>query len=159
MCIRDRSYTGRLYDHPTKLSARFLPEAVSFRSILEVSFLLNLAVVGVSILYVNDNAETKAAVVYTSVGIVFLQFLGIVLYHLWCAVKKKVCKSSDSSTTNLRGGYQPLEGEHDTTATPPTTTSISLGAAKGTSNSHDQEHQSSYKSAQYREPMLTEFTA
>ena len=58
------SYTGQLYEDPTKFSVRHLPEKVSFRSILEISFPFNLAVVGGLLLYFNDtktNAQISVA--------------------------------------------------------------------------------------------------
>ena len=85
------SYTGQLYDAPTKITVKFFPGKISFRSILEASFLLNLIVVAGSVLYNNievaDGTKARSYIVHTSVGIAFLEFIGIVLYHVFSAVK------------------------------------------------------------------------
>ena len=61
-------YTGQLYEDPTKFSVRHLPEKVSFRSILEISFPFNLAVVGGLLLYFNDTkTNAQIGVACTSV--------------------------------------------------------------------------------------------
>ena len=132
------SYTGQLYKEPTKFTSRFLPEKISFCSILELSFLLNLAVVGVSILFtVTDNAKTKTAVVYTSVGTAFLQFLGIALYHFCCAAQK-ICRlfGCSCNAANRRDSYQTLDFDPNTVV-PPTTTTIDIGV-NGTYNKKHQ---------------------
>ena len=95
-------HTGHLYNKPQGhrryccYHKKFLPRGISFLTILEVSFLLNLLVLGAVRLYADfrDTAEKdkvmEGILIYTSVGIVFVQFLGIVCYHLilkiriWC---------------------------------------------------------------------------
>ena len=129
------SYTGQLYNAPTKFNLRFLPEKISFRSILDASFLLNLVVVGVGVHYAADDTNAKTAVVYTSVIIAFLKFIGIVVYHFWCAMRKYV------SNTSCR--YRNLDSTHDAinSITSPTIKTIS---------------QNQY--SQFREPLFTELT-
>ena len=151
------SYTGRLYDHPTKFNFRFLPESVSFRSILEISFLFNLTVVGVTVLYIREDAVAKEIVAYTSVGVAFVQFIGIVLYHVLTILKDLICKFLNPNVTNTEE-YEELKQEPDL-ATPPTTSSIILPAPTASSSARQNLHHASYESAQYREPMLTESTA
>ena len=57
-------------------------------SILENSFFLNLAIIGVATFYQQKAEGDETPVIYTSVIIVFIQFIAIVLFHICCAVKK-----------------------------------------------------------------------
>ena len=89
------SCTDQLYDIPAKFNLRFFTGKVSFRSILEVSYLLNIGAIGGIILYldsITNNTNAKMTVIYTSMIIAFLEFIGIVIYHFWCAVK--ACRKS-----------------------------------------------------------------
>ena len=52
---------------------------------LEVSFILNLGILAVATYYVKLSGGIQAAVAYTSVGIAFLTFVGIVTYHIYPA--------------------------------------------------------------------------
>ena len=73
---------------------------------LEVSFILNLSVLTVATYYVkqSDRHQGQAAVVYTSVGIAFLTFVGIIIYHIFMQIKTKVqymkCKWKNHSRVN-----------------------------------------------------------
>ena len=102
-------HTRHLYSKPKGRARyrcyhqKFLPIGISFLTILEVSFLLNLLVLGVVRLYadftdMNDgDAKKEASVIFTSVGIAFVQFIGIVLYHL----KKKLAPSQQRDYEDL----------------------------------------------------------
>ena len=57
---------------------------------LEVSFILNLGMLAVATYHVNQSGGSQSAVAYTSVGIAFLTFLGIVIYHIYIQIKSKV---------------------------------------------------------------------
>ena len=57
---------------------------------LEVSFILNLGILAVATYHVKLSGESQAAVTYTSVGIAFLTFVGIVTYHIHIRIKSKV---------------------------------------------------------------------
>ena len=140
------SHTGQLYNATTKLNCHYFLKEISFQSILEVSFLFNLAVVGGSVLYVDpdEGIKTKNTVIYMSVSVAFLEFIGIVLYHFWCAVKPYILKA----TLNQRHGYQNLDRDCDHVATP-TTSTVDMGA-NGTSG------HGLGKSSEIREPILTE---
>lgn len=52
-------------------------------SLVEGSFIVNLTVLGIINLYLLPNDPAHTSVVYTSVGIVFIEFLIIVIYHTW----------------------------------------------------------------------------
>ena len=69
-------------------------------SLLEDSFTINLAILAVATLYKSDSAKSDVAVVYTSIGLVLLEFLGIVAYHIFSAVR------STLSTLKRRRGNQ-----------------------------------------------------
>ena len=152
------SYTGRLYDNPTTFNSRFLPESVSFRSILEVSFLFNLAVVSVftAAFYFHENTTTKEIFIFISVVIAFIQFVGIVVFHIVTILKNKICKTSAPASSSTVD-YENLEDEQDIT-TAPTTSSVNMGN-KSSSRAHREYRHVSYESARYREPILTESTA
>lgn len=89
--------TGSIYNDTTDIRrykcCSFLPESLGFQqisplSMLDISFLLNLAFLGVAVLYADFEernqshikAKAKAAVTYTSIGIVMVQFIGIIIY-------------------------------------------------------------------------------
>ena len=57
---------------------------------LEVSFILNLGVLAVATHHVKLSEGSQGAVTYTSVGIAFLTFVGIVTYHIYIRIKSKV---------------------------------------------------------------------
>ena len=134
------SYTGQVYDNPTKFNVRLFPEKVSFKSILEISFLFNLVVVGGSFLYFNINPETS--VTCASVSCAFLQFIGIVIYHFCCALKS--CRKS------LLKGHRNLDDRADAVAMP-TTTTVGVDVNEPLSIA---DH-SRYGSVQAHEPLLT----
>ena len=67
---------------------------------LELSFILNLGILAVATYHVKLSGGNQAAVVYTSVGIPFLTFVGIVTYHIYMRIKSKV--------QYIRRGYQLL---------------------------------------------------
>ena len=57
---------------------------------LELSFILNLGMLAAATYHVNQSGGNQAAVAYTSVGIAFLTFVGIVVYHIYIRIKSKV---------------------------------------------------------------------
>ena len=57
---------------------------------LELSFILNLGVLAAATYHVTVSGGSQAAVAYTSVGIAFLTFVGIVIYHIYIRIKSKV---------------------------------------------------------------------
>ena len=57
---------------------------------LELSFILNLGMLAVATYHVKVSGGSQAAVAYTSVGIAFLTFIGIVIYHTYLKIKPKV---------------------------------------------------------------------
>ena len=59
-------------------------------NVLELSFILNLGILAVATQHVNQSGGSQAAVAYTSVGIAFLTFVGIVTYHIYIRIKSKV---------------------------------------------------------------------
>ena len=57
---------------------------------LELSFILNLGIFAVATYHAKLSGGSQAAVAYTSVGIAFLTFVGIVTYHIYLRIKSKV---------------------------------------------------------------------
>ena len=68
---------------------------------LEVSFILNLGILAVATYYVKLSGGIQAAVAYTSVGIAFLTFVGIVIYHIYIRIKSKVLCHHGKCENNL----------------------------------------------------------
>ena len=56
-------------------------------SLFEGSFIVNLTVLGVAKLYMLPNDPGHTPVIYTSIGVVFIEFLAIVIYHTWSRLK------------------------------------------------------------------------
>ncbi len=52
-----------------------------YNNALESSFILNLAILAAASYQVKVEGGSQAAVVYTSIGVAFLTFLGIIVYH------------------------------------------------------------------------------
>ena len=57
---------------------------------LELSFILNLGILAAATYHMKLSGGSQAAVAYTSVGIAFLTFVGIVIYHIYLKIKSKV---------------------------------------------------------------------
>ena len=57
---------------------------------LELSFILNLGTLAAATYHVKLSGGSQAAVACTSVGIAFLTFVGIVIYHIYLQIKSKV---------------------------------------------------------------------
>ena len=69
--------------------------------LLETSFILNLAILAMAILYTRLTGGSQNAVTFTSVGIAFATFTGIVIYHSIQQIKgtrlwRRVCLRHDS---------------------------------------------------------------
>ena len=74
-------------------------------SILENSFIVNLTLLGVVKLYMLPTNPGHTAVIFTSIGVVFVEFLAIVIYHTWSRLK----------STYLTYKRRHREGENTTT--------------------------------------------
>ena len=57
---------------------------------LELSFILNLGTLAAATYHVKLSGGSQAAVACTSVGIAFLTFVGIVIYHIYLQIESKV---------------------------------------------------------------------
>ena len=58
-----------------------------YLTLLENSFLFNLGVLALGTLYTSGKGKSHTAVVHTLVGIAFLQFVGIIIFHGYCSIK------------------------------------------------------------------------
>ena len=87
-------------------------------SFIENSFLLNLGALAIGTLYTGVNGQGHTAVVHTLVGIAFLQFVGITIFHGYCSIKETrtwrhvtarftLARCTDEDDRNLN--YQPFE--------------------------------------------------
>ena len=61
-----------------------------YLNVLEVSLIFNLGTLAVATYHVKLSGGSQAAVAYTSIGIAFLTFVGIVTYHIYLRIKSKV---------------------------------------------------------------------
>jgi len=99
--------------------------------ILEASFILNIGILAIATYYLKHAVVPvdQAAVVYTSVGIAFATFIGVVLYHtyqqIWPRLQQRIhhlCDHQDKNCSNSE------EERNATSETPmlaaPTTTIV-----------------------------------
>ena len=117
--------TGHPYRDLTWLTVcrRFNFE-VSFLSVLEISFLLNLAGLSFGVLCVDyvlpcsveDPARAKIAMFYTSVGITFLQFIGILWWHTWKFIAAYLLRRARESYQDLDHNVVDAEAANAQTA-------------------------------------------
>ena len=157
------SYVGQVYNNPTEFDVRFLPKKVSFRSIFEISYLLNLVVVGGSFLYLNsaDDSNTSAitGLVYASVAFTFLQFTGVVIYNLYsrCSLIMKSAFCTKSCFQKISQKWN-ANSSGSAVAVPILTTTISIDTDERASNTAYRCHStgtSGYGSMlEQREPLL-----
>ena len=130
--------SGGLYREPTTFAICNRNFEISFLSMLEISFLLNLAALGFATICIDyiscSNPQAKAYAFLTSVIIVFLQFAGIIVWH--------VCKKvSLCYQRRRRQNYDNLEANNETEAARPSTTA-NIVIGNGTflrSNAHIRE--------------------
>ena len=61
-------------------------------SLLDCSFMVNLQILGASVLFIDLELSdaSKEVVINISVGIVFVQFLGITFFHLYQLIHRKI---------------------------------------------------------------------
>ena len=59
-----------------------------YLTLLENSFLFNLGVLALGTFYTSGKGKSQTAVVHTLVGIAFLQFIGIIIFHACQSIKK-----------------------------------------------------------------------
>lgn len=64
-----------------------MPYKTKWLSLLEMSFILNLTLLASFKLYIESNTTADIATTYISIGIVFIQFLAIVAYHVIIRVR------------------------------------------------------------------------
>ena len=58
-----------------------------YLTLLENSFVLNLGTLAVGTFFINQGGGNQAALVYTSVGVAFCQFVGIVIFYAYTSLK------------------------------------------------------------------------
>ena len=86
-----------------------------YLSLLESSFLCNLAVLASATFYISLAGGNQAAVVYTSVGITFCQFIGIVVYQLYIIIRRSWKERQQGEVGGAqinREDYEPIN-EHN----------------------------------------------
>ena len=84
---------------------------------LENSFLFNMGALAIGSLYTGVKGQGHTAIVNTLVGIAFLQFVGIIIFHAYCSVKMlrvwQHCREGTSRCTdqaeNRDINYQPIK--------------------------------------------------
>jgi len=91
-----------------------------YLTLLENSFVFNLGVLALGTLYTNGQGSSHSAVVHTLVGITFLKFVGIVIFHGYTSIKgarvwqdywQKLSKKCEQDQTgSIPFHYVALEG-------------------------------------------------
>ena len=120
--------SGRLYREPTRITTCCGNSIdISFLSMLEVSFLVNLAVLGLGALSTDyifpcSNPEIRIYIFYASVGTAFLQFIGIFVWHVWIRIKSWCLERNRNDYDNLEGRNNNVEA-----VTPLTRASVVVG--------------------------------
>ena len=89
------AYAGRVY-------------LKSYLTLLEIFDFVNLGVLASGTLYVRLTSGDQAALVYTCVGLVFVQFMGILLFHAFTAMKPYCPWTGDAHDRPDRAEYQDL---------------------------------------------------
>ena len=118
------AYTGRVYQK------RYL-------TLLEIFDFVNLGVLAAGTLYVRSTNGDQAAPVYTCVGLVFVQFMGILLFHTFTAMKPYCPWTGGAHGRPDRAEYQDL----------------SISQDDGEENGFNPDNQSN-SSGDFREPLL-----
>ena len=98
------SITATILTLPTVLGSRIYK--TWSLGLLEISFILNLTILAVATLYIRLTGGNQNAVTFTSVGIAFATFTGIVIYHSVQQIKgtrlgRRVCLQHDSTRVPL----------------------------------------------------------
>ena len=91
-----------------------------YLTLLENSFLYNLGVLALGTLYTGGKGNSHTVVVHTLVGIVFLQFVGIIIVHGCHSIKRsrawENCRlfrnHEQNQTENICVNHEQLEGSH-----------------------------------------------
>ena len=77
-----------------------------YLSILENSFIIHLALLGIATLYMNIMNKPTSIVIYISIGIVFVKFWAIVMYHIWSRIRYTYVtykrRHTDRDNTNVQ---------------------------------------------------------
>ena len=89
------AYTGRVYQK-------------KYLTLLEIFDFVNLIVLAAGTLYVRLTSGDQAALVYTCVGLVFVQFMGILLFHAFTAMKPYCPWTGEALDRPDRAKYQDL---------------------------------------------------
>lgn len=107
-----------------------------YNEILEASFILNICMLSTATYHVIAVGGNQAAVTYSSVGVVFMEFLGITIYHMYLRVHKTkayafvtsgMCKHSvKEKTKKLRATIHGGKASFQTKATPVSISVVSL---------------------------------
>ena len=85
---------------------------------LELSFILNLGVLSAATYHVKLSGGSQAAVAYTSLGITFVMFVGIVIYHIYMKIKSKVLSRERQENGKCVKNENPSNLEHSFAHTP-----------------------------------------
>ena len=115
-----------------------------YNNLLEVSFILNICLLTTATYHVNLATGSQAAATYISIGVAFVEFIGIVVFHIYLRIKDtkawKVLTSGKCITelkekiSSWRGKYE-MKSADDENGRDVTTTTIELRESLLESNS------------------------
>ena len=99
--------------------------------LLETSFILNLTILAVATLYIHLTGGNQNAATFTSVGIAFATFTGIVIYHSVQQIKgtrlwRRVCLKQDYALTDVASGHEDPQDRVFVSRYAPTQTVVSI---------------------------------
>ena len=99
--------------------------------LLETSFIINLTILAVATLYFCPTGGNHNAATFTSVGIAFATFTGIVIYHSVQQIKgtrlcRRVRLKQDHPLTDVASGYEDLQDHVFVSRYVPTQTVVSI---------------------------------
>ena len=76
-------------------------------NILEASFILNIIILASATYHIKHMKKTQLFVTYISTGIAFVEFLGIILFHIYLQLHKKIFwKNNSISRVNIAVKYK-----------------------------------------------------
>jgi len=79
-----------------------------YLSLLESSFILNLGILALSILYARSVNADEITIVYVSVGIAFIQFIGMAIFHAYIRIKT-LCQKKITVAANPHSEYEAID--------------------------------------------------
>ena len=132
--------------------------------VLDLSFMLNYLVLAVSALYLEQSNKSDTSIsTYILVSIAFIEFIGILSYHImkWAKrVQCSKCLSKKNTTTSLPGDITVNYGSGSNTSIANSNRNLQDGVVDDKINSislsEGPHHWTVHEFSKYREPLLSD---